>query len=51
MRSITVKGLLFAAMIGIGASTLAACEKQEGPLEEVGEEVDEAVEDAKDKVD
>ena len=51
MRSSTVKGIMFAAMLGIAASTLAACQKKEGPMEEIGEEIDEAVDNAKDAVD
>jgi predicted small secreted protein len=32
------------------AATLTACEKNDGTFEEAGEDVDEAVEDAKDKI-
>ena len=51
MRSITLKGVILAATIAIAASTLAACEKKDGPMEEVGEEIDEAIDNAKDAVD
>ena len=47
----TFKGVMLAVVVAISASTLAACEKKEGPMEEIGEEVDEAVDNAKDAVD
>ena len=40
--------LLAALMLSGGIATLTACE--EGPLEEAGEEVDDAVDDAEDEL-
>ena len=42
----TILWLLFA---GAAAPILTACD--EGPLEEAGEEIDDAIDDAKDKID
>jgi hypothetical protein len=44
-----VKMLLLAMMLGTGTMALTACE--EGPLEEAGEEIDDAVDDAEDELD
>ena len=37
--------------IGGAALMLTACEKHDGPAEEIGEAIDNAVDEAKDKVD
>lgn len=41
--------LLF-AMLGFAAPMITACDQQEGPMEEMGESIDEAVEDIDDNV-
>lgn len=41
--------ILWLLLAGAVAPVLTACE--EGPLEEAGEEIDDAVDDAKDKID
>jgi len=42
--------LLF-AMGAVGTSALAACDSNDGPLEEAGEDMDEAADDVEDSVD
>lgn len=42
--------LLF-AMGAAGTTTLAACDSNDGPIEEAGEELDEAADDVEDSVD
>ena len=44
-----LKLVLLALMLSTGAMTLTACE--EGPLEEAGEEIDDAVDDVGDAID
>lgn len=46
----TLRALMAVLMIG-GSLGLAACEEQKGPAEQVGEAVDEAVQDTKRAVD
>lgn len=43
------KLLVIAMMLGTGTMALTACE--EGPLEEAGEEIDDAVDDVEDELD
>ena len=44
-----LKFLVIALMLGTGTMVLTACE--EGPLEEAGEEIDDAVDDVEDELD
>ncbi len=44
-----LKLLVIAMMLGTGTMALTACE--EGPLEEAGEEIDDAVDDVEDELD
>lgn len=46
-----MKKTIIALLFGLGAmGTLAACDSNDGPLEEAGEELDEAAEDVEDAV-
>lgn len=51
-QGFTMKKTIIALLFGLGAmGTLAACDSNDGPLEEAGEELDEAADDVKDAVD
>lgn len=39
--------LLMAAMLIVGATAITACDRNEGPMEEAGESLDESFENAK----
>jgi hypothetical protein len=51
MRKTTLKAMVLTVGVALAAASLAACEKKEGPMEEIGEEVDEAIDNAKKAVD
>ncbi len=46
-----LRHLFLALLIATGATSLAACDLNEGPAEEAGEEIDEAAEDAEEQID
>ena len=46
-----MKKPIIAILLGLGAFGLAACDTNDGPVEEFGEEVDDAADDAEDAVD
>jgi hypothetical protein len=47
----TKKFLLICVFVAFALTTAAGCQKQEGPLEKAGKQVDKAVEKAGDKID
>ena len=51
MLKTAFKGITLAVTLAIMGTTLSACEEKDGPMEEVGEEIDEAIDNAKDAVD
>ena len=51
MRKTAFKGIFLAIGLALLGTTLSACEKKDGPMEEIGEEIDEAIDNAKDAVD
>jgi hypothetical protein len=51
MQNTILKALVLAAMVTFAASGLSGCEKKDGPAEELGEEIDDAIDNAKDAVD
>lgn len=46
-----MKKPIIAILLGLGAFGLAACEDNDGPVEEFGEEVDDAADDVEDELD
>jgi hypothetical protein len=52
MRSLELlRTVMLGSVLAAGIMTSYGCADDDGPLEEAGEKVDEAVDDAKDKVD
>lgn len=45
-----MRSLILAAALGLMAAPLAACDTNEGPFEEAGEELDQAADDIEDAV-
>ncbi|KCZ55884.1 hypothetical protein HY29_09775 [Hyphomonas beringensis] len=46
-----MKKPIIAILLGLGAFGLAACDSNDGPAEELGEEVDDAADDVQDELD
>jgi hypothetical protein len=49
--TITLRKLYFLLLLATGMFGLQACDTNEGPLEEAGEEIDEAAEEIGDEID
>ncbi len=45
-----MKPLIIAGMTAFGALSLTACDTNEGPAEEIGEDIDDAADDIEDEV-
>ena len=46
-----MKKAMIALFLSLGAAGISACDTNDGPVEEAGEEIDEAADDIEDEVD